>query len=202
MLPELRVLAEGIGSSLAGVRLHGHAGLEALLRPERAVGSLAVALLGDRARPVRAILFDKRPGMNWGLAWHQDRTICVERKVETDGFGPWTMKQGIHHVAPPMTVLERMVTLRIHIDDVPATNAPLLVALGSHRLGLVPEPEIERVVERHTVVECLARAGDVWAYATPILHASRSASGAVSRRVLQVDFSAVELPGELMWLSI
>jgi hypothetical protein len=34
------------------------------------------------------------------------------------------------YVAPPFEVLARMVTLRLHLDDVPATNAPLLVAPG------------------------------------------------------------------------
>lgn len=95
-----------------------------------------------------------------------------------------------------------MVTLRIHLDDVPADNAPLLIAPGSHRQGRVAERVIEAVVARCGVQACLADAGDVWAYATAIVHASASASGARHRRVLQVDYSAEALPGPLEWKGV
>ena len=100
-------------------------------------------VLGEAARPVRAILFDKTPSTNWGLPWHQDRTIVVTRRVEVEGFGPWTVKRGLLHVAPPFDLLAGMVTLRIHLDPVPETNAPLLIAPGSHRLEQIPEGEAE-----------------------------------------------------------
>ena len=69
----------------------------------------------------------------------QDRTIVVTRRVEVEGFGPWTVKSGLLHVAPPFDQLAGMVTLRVHLDPVPETNAPLLIAPGSHRLGQIPE---------------------------------------------------------------
>jgi len=47
-----------------------------------------------------------------------------------------------------------------------------------------------------------AEAGDIWLYATPILHASEAAAEPDRRRVLQVDFSAEELPGGLHWLGV
>lgn len=95
-----------------------------------------------------------------------------------------------------------MVTMRLHFDDVPATNAPLLVAPGSHRFGRVAEADVSEVVRRCGTVACLASAGDVWLYATPILHASQAATTPCSRRVLQVDYAAEELPGGLQWLGI
>lgn len=49
---------------------------------------------------------------------------------------------------------------------------------------------------------CLAAAGDMWAYATPILHASSAATQPRRRRVLQVDYAAIDLPGGLEWLGI
>ena len=95
-----------------------------------------------------------------------------------------------------------MVTLRLHLDDVPATNAPLLVAPGSHRLGRIAEAEVPAVVQRCGVATCTAVAGDVWLYATPILHASAAATDLGHRRVLQVDYAACDLPGGLRWLGI
>lgn len=106
------------------------------------------------------------------------------------------------HVAPPIDLLERMLTIRIHLDDVSTDNAPLLIAPGSHRLGRIAEDEIASVVQRCGVRECLAAAGDVWLYATPILHASDASRKPGRRRVLQVDYAAEELPGGLEWLGI
>jgi ectoine hydroxylase-related dioxygenase (phytanoyl-CoA dioxygenase family) len=88
----------------------------------------------------------------------------------------------------------------VHLDPVPADNAPLLIAPGSHR-ALVPEAEIPATVEACGTVACLAEAGDVWVYATPILHASARAQGS-RRRVLQIDYAAGALPGGLEWLGV
>lgn len=184
------------------MRLHGEPDLAALLVPTGPVGQLAADMLGEAARPVRAILFDKTAETNWSLGWHQDRTIAVERRRDVSGYGPWSVKQGLVHVEPPFTLIERMVTMRVHLDDVEEDNAPLLIAPGSHRLGRVTETEVEAVVQTCGVMACLANAGDVWVYATPILHASRPANRPRHRRVLQVDFSADILPSGLRWLGL
>jgi len=186
----------------AGIRLHGNAGIRRFLVPPGPVWKVAAAVLGETCHPVRAILFDKTASTNWALAWHQDRTIAVRQRVEVAGFGPWTVKSGLVHVAPPLDLLEGMVTLRVHLDPVPASNAPLLVAPGSHRLGLIGEHDVKRVVERCGSAVCLADAGDIWLYATPILHSSEAASDPVHRRVVQVDFAVGDLPGGLNWLGV
>jgi ectoine hydroxylase-related dioxygenase (phytanoyl-CoA dioxygenase family) len=186
----------------AGVRLHGIQALKPLLASDGCIGAVAATVLGTFSRPVRAILFNKSAEANWSLAWHQDRTICVKEKREALGFGPWTVKSGMIHVAPPFDLLTRMVTLRAHLDDVPASNAPLLVAPGSHTYGRIAVNDVDEVVSRCGTATCLAEAGDVWLYATPILHASNAASAPTSRRVLQVDFAAEALPYGLDWLGV
>ncbi len=196
-----RVLA-GQPRDVAGVRLFGVVGLLSFIATDGPIGSLAGRWLSETARPVRAILFDKTPTANWSLAWHQDRVVAVRERIEVEGFGPWTRKHGALHVAPPFQVLDRMLTLRVHLDAAPETNAPLLVAPGSHRLGRVPQADVPRVVSECGIAMCLAEAGDVWTYATPILHASERASGATHRRVLQVDYAVGELPGGLQWLGV
>jgi hypothetical protein len=186
----------------AGVRLRGIAPLDRLLGSDGPIGALASAALKAESKPVRAILFDKTLSANWSLGWHQDRTICVRRRIDTDGFGPWTVKAGMQHVAPPFGILSRMATLRIHLDDVGADNAPLLVAPGSHTVGRVPVGDIDEVVRRCGAHACLAKAGDIWLYATPILHASEAAVRPARRRVLQLDYAAEALPGGLEWLGV
>jgi Phytanoyl-CoA dioxygenase (PhyH) len=201
-LTNLKAALKHLPSDNAGIRITGNEKLRPFLGPEGAVGSIAASIIGPTANAVRAILFDKTAKTNWSLKWHQDRTICVKRKSEVDGFGQWTVKSGMQHVAPPIEILSRMVTLRVHLDDVPATNAPLLIALGSHTCGLVPEAVIPEVVERCGVVACIAKAGDVWVYSTPILHASEASSHPMRRRVLQIDYAAKNLPDGLEWLGI
>jgi hypothetical protein len=186
----------------AGARLIGVRGLEPMLVSTGCLGRIAATVLGAGAKPVRAVLFNKSDEANWSLGWHQDRTICVKEKREAPGFGPWTRKVGMTHVAPPFDLLTRMVTARVHLDDVPASNAPLLIAPGSHRLGRVSVSEVEEVVRRCGTFTCTANAGDVWLYATPILHASEAASAPRTRRVLQIDYAAEDLPYDLEWLGI
>lgn len=186
----------------AGQRLASLPALAPMLAPTGAIGRHAAGHLGHAANPVRAILFDKSATMNWALGWHQDRTIAVRDRIDTPGFGPWTLKSGIRHVAPPQALLDRMLTLRIHLDPVDADNAPLLIAPGSHRHGRVAEGDVAALVTRYGTHACLAARGDIWLYATPILHASDAAKNPRRRRVLQLDYSADALPGGLAWLGI
>jgi hypothetical protein len=186
----------------AGLRLSALPSLAPHLAPSGAIGAVAASVLGDFCRPVRAILFDKNESANWALGWHQDRTICVAERREVEGFGPWTIKLGLHHVEPPFELLASMVTLRVHLDDVAADNAPLLIAPGSHMFGRVAEPDIAAAVRAFGSHACTARAGDVWLYATPILHASEAAARPARRRVLQLDYAAGALPGGLEWLGV
>jgi Phytanoyl-CoA dioxygenase (PhyH) len=186
----------------AGVRLSGIPELRPCLSSTGPVGHIPASILGPECLPVRAILFDKNADQNWSLGWHQDRTIAVRQRVDVDGFGPWSVKSGMVHVEPPFDLLAGMVTVRVHLDPVPETNAPLLVAPGSHKCGRIPTSEIPEVVRQCGIITCLAAAGDIWLYATPILHASDAASQPLHRRVLQVDYAVGQLPGELEWLGV
>jgi hypothetical protein len=201
-LAALTGVLDHLPADQAGFRIRGIERLRPFLASHGSVGSLAAGVLGSASQPVRAILFDKTEETNWSLAWHQDRTICVRERVAVEGFGPWTIKGGMHHVAPPFDLLARMVTLRIHLDDVPATNAPLLIVPGSHTEGRVLVDRIAEVVRRRGTFACTAKAADVWLYSTPIIHASEAATVPTRRRVLQVDFSAECLPGGLAWLGV
>lgn len=200
-LPALEALLKTLSADRAGIRLHGIPGLAPLLNPA-AIGKPIAPMLGPGARPVRAILFDKSASANWSLAWHQDRTIAVRARAEVPGFGPWSVKAGLAHVEPPFALIERMRTIRIHLDSVDAGNAPLLIAPGSHRLGRLREADIEPAVTRCGTAACLARRGDIWVYATSIVHASAAAETPRHRRVLQVDYSPDALPAPLDWLGI
>ncbi|MBI1685277.1 phytanoyl-CoA dioxygenase family protein [Caulobacter hibisci] len=201
-LERLRALADERTARKPGARLDaGDQGLAAQLSSEGPIGALAASLTSAGARPVRATMFDKTPDANWSVAWHQDRVLPVAERIEVQGFGPWSVKDGLLHVAPPFEILARMVTLRVHLDPVDLGNAPLKAALGSHRLGRVPADRAAEATAGHEVIVCEAKAGDVWAYSTPILHASDRADPPRRRRVLQVDYADFDLPGGLAWAA-
>ena len=198
----LRALADYRIGSRPGARLTDEPRLTALLAPDGPVGEVAAALTSLAARPVRAVMFDKTADANWIVAWHQDRTIAVRERIEVAGFGPWSSKDEILHVAPPFEVLARMLTVRVHLDSVDETNARLKVALGSHAQGRVSAAEAEAVASAAAQIVCLAAVGDIWAYRTPILHASERALRPRHRRVLQVDYADFDLPGGLVWKGL
>jgi ectoine hydroxylase-related dioxygenase (phytanoyl-CoA dioxygenase family) len=166
------------------------------------VGAVAAQLLGQAARPVRALLLDKSAAGNWRLGWHQDRTISVRERCDVEGFGPWSVKAGQLHVQPPHWLTERMVTLRIHIDPVDKANAPLEIVPGSHLLGRLFAEDIDRLTSTARPLRCLADAGDVWAYRTAILHASAEQRRRARRRVVQIDYCAEEFPNGLEWAPL
>jgi hypothetical protein len=202
LLPELETAVAGFPVDQAGVRIFGNSQLFSLLAADGPIGTKVSLHCEAILRPVRVILFDKSPANNWALGWHQDRTIAVTQKHEIDGFGPWSIKAGVHHVEPPFAFMERLRTIRIHLDDVDESNAPLLIAVGSHHLGKIAETQIETVVSESKIAPCHAAAGDIWLYATPILHASAASTSTARRRVLQVDYADFALPEPLMWNTI
>ena len=122
--------------------------------------------------------------------------------VDAEGFGPWTVKSGLIQVEPPFALIERMVTLRMHLDAVDERNSPLRIVPGSHKLGRLPVSGIETVVSALGERVCLAERGDVWLYATSIVHASLAAAPPRRRRMLQVDYSADVTPGALTWRGL
>jgi hypothetical protein len=201
-LIRLEAALAALPTNVPGVRIGEGQQLKPFLEVAGPIGAIAATALGADARPVRAILFDKTSARNWALGWHQDRTIVVRQRIGADGFGPWTVKSGLIQVEPPFDILERMVTLRVHLDQVDAKNAPLRIVPGSHLLGRVHEAEVQRVVATFSERLCLAERGDVWLYATTIVHASLAADPPRRRRVLQVDYSADAAPDPLAWHGI
>ncbi len=150
-------------------------------------------------RLVRSLLFDKRPGENWPVLWHQDLTIQVAEKVDVDGFGPWSVKDEKVHVEPPLAVLENMLTLRVHLDDTSADNGALEVIPGSHRQGKWKREQIDELTASEGQA-CPCKAGDVLMMSPLILHASRRAIHPRHRRVLHFEYAPQDvLPEPLQW---
>jgi hypothetical protein len=155
------------------------------------------ACLGADAGLVRIPFFDKPPERSWALPWHKDQTIAVaDNSMASSVFSRPTTKLGVPHVIASDEILRRMVTLRIHLDDVTDENGPLRVIPGSHLTSQINE-------EPEMVVETIhAKAGDVLAMRPLITHSSgNSIEGTIRhRRILHLEFSGLrELPDGFRW---
>ena len=155
--------------------------------------------LGKGSRLVRSILFTKNVDTNWGVSWHQDLAIAVRKRAEIDGYSGWSMKEGVTHVQPPVSVLEGMLAVRLHLDPADESNGALMVIPGSHSLGRIPAGEAADVARRLGSHTCTAQAGDALLLRPLILHASSKSMSTVPRRVIHLEFAAADLPNPLRW---
>lgn len=163
------------------------------------IRQIACNLLGEKAKVVRAIYFNKTADANWKVPWHQDLTIAVKEKREMQGFSAWTIKAGIQHVQPPVELLEKMVALRFHLDDADETNGALKVIPKSHRCGRLSATEIKSLREANETHLCSVKKGDCLIMRPLILHSSSAGKIPKNRRVIHFEFSADELPNGLKW---
>ncbi|WP_051382930.1 phytanoyl-CoA dioxygenase family protein [Gloeobacter kilaueensis] len=164
-----------------------------------AIRALVEPVLGPECFAVRSLLFDKTPRANWKVCWHQDRTIALKRRIDVAGFGPWSRKAGVVHAHAPKAILERMLTLRLHLDDSTALNGPLRVLPGSHRSGCLDWQTVQHWQATETAITCLVPRGGALLMQPLLLHASSAAHLPHHRRVIQIEFAADELPGGLEW---
>jgi len=162
-----------------------------------ALRAIISQILGPNAVVIRSTLFDKTDGANWKVPWHQDVTIAVRERVELKGYGPWSIKEGVHHVQPPTEVLERMVTIRIHLDACPASNGALRVMPGTHHLGCINQNDAPTHAIENNTICCEATAGEALVMRPLLLHASSVATNPSHRRVLHFDYAATEPPNNL-----
>jgi ectoine hydroxylase-related dioxygenase (phytanoyl-CoA dioxygenase family) len=160
----------------------------------------AAAWLGSRAFAVRGLFFDKLPGANWDVAWHQDLSIAVAERREVPGFKAWSCKKGVLHVQPPVEVLEQMLAVRLHLDDCGPENGPLRVRPGSHRQGRLDDEQLARWQQTQAeAVTCCVRRGGLLLMRPLLLHASAPATHPRHRRVLHLEYASQGLPGGLRW---
>ena len=156
-------------------------------------------LLPEELSPVRSILFDKTPEENWPVLWHQDLTIAVQEKVEINGYGPWSIKNGIPHVQQPVELLRNMVTLRIHLDDTPKENGALIVMPKSHLLGKGPAENI-REQTSESAITCECTAGDVLLMSPLLFHSSKRSEKPDRRRIIHIEYARrSDLDSRLDW---
>jgi hypothetical protein len=201
-------LIEELAELSEGNWLRGRAGIRNLLELSNlshrlangyTLQSLIDPILGERHKVVRGLYFDKYRDANWKVSWHQDLTIAVKHRLDVCGYAAWSEKAGITHVQPPVSVLEKMVSLRFHLDESDETNGALQVLPGSHRLGRLGPSDIEHQGKTGKAEVCCVRRGGIMLMRPLLLHSSSVASVPRHRRVLHLEYANVQLAGGLEW---
>ena len=175
--------------SRAGARhLLRHPDVASLARDPRLL-EIAAATLGEQARPFGATLFDKSPRANWLVVWHQDTALPLRARRDVPGWGPWSLKRGVLYAHAPTAALNRVVALRVHLDDSTTSNGPLRVLPGSHALGVLRDDEIARLAASVQPVECLASRGSIVMMRPLVVHSSSKAAISARRRVIHIEYT-------------
>jgi ectoine hydroxylase-related dioxygenase (phytanoyl-CoA dioxygenase family) len=194
------IIALDLTPGRAGIRnlLELAPSISALARSQE-IRSLVDPILGDTARVVRGIFFDKQPSANWKVPWHQDRTIAVKNRLEVPDYHPWSVKGGIPHVQPPTAILDQMLTVRIHLDRTNESNGALKVIPGSHCHGKLTDSEIDLWKQTSPGISCNLEPGGILLMRPLLLHASSAAIVPSHRRVIHLEYASHQLPSGLEW---
>lgn len=151
--------------------------------------------------PVQCTLFVKSIRKNWLVALHQDLSIPVAERVESLECSGWSEKEGEIFVQPPVSVLQDILAVRVHIDDCDERNGALRVVPGSHQLGRLSSGDAIREREVRGENSVRVPKGGAMLMRPLLLHASSKASIDGARRVLHFIFGPQDLPHGLRWRS-
>ena len=184
--------------SRAGIRhALGLSPVAGLARQAQVIG-LARAVLGADAFPFRATLFDKSSQSNWLVVWHQDTALPLCERVDAVGWGPWSVKEGIHYAHAPAAALSQVLALRIHLDDSNLENGPLRVLPRTHTLGVLSNDRLHELSNEIAPVDCVVSKGGVLVMRPLVVHASSKSQADAPRRVLHIEYAAsVSIAGPL-----
>lgn len=147
----------------------------------------------------KAIYFDKPIKSNWFVAYHQDLSISVDNKVKLKHYKNWTFKKGQYGVIPPLSILEKIITIRIHLDDTTSKNGAVKIIPKSHLNGIIRKESTELNLENEFF--CEVKKGGVMLMKPLTMHASNRTTNLKRRRVIHLEFCNQDLAKPLNWLE-
>ncbi|RNC85320.1 MAG: phytanoyl-CoA dioxygenase [Balneola sp.] len=147
----------------------------------------------------KAIYFDKPGESNWFVAYHQDLSISVDKKVELENYSNWTFKKGQYGVQPPIEILQDTITIRIHLDKTDEKNGALKIIPKSHLNGIIRTGSKGWDIENEVV--CKVEKGGAMLMKPLALHSSNRTTNGKKRRVIHLEFNNHQLTKPLAWLE-
>ncbi len=181
--------------------------LKNTLLNEKIISLLSV--FGENYKIVKAIYFDKPKTANWLVNWHQDLTISVKEKFETEGFSKWlpkndNYKNNYFSVQPTQKYSDNLLTIRIHLDDCTKENGALRVIPKTHKIIQnskdFPADYLVKFAQNEQI--CEVKKGGVLLMKPLILHSSKRTENHQKRRVIHLEFSNLALPKPLIWAEL
>jgi hypothetical protein len=143
--------------------------------------------------------FEKSRSRNWLVSTHQDLSIPVAERVDHASLSGWSEKEGCLYVQAPVSLLQQLIAVRIHLDACGVHDGPLRVVPASHLAGKVESETAAAMRQAATEFVCAAAQGSALAMRPLVLHSSSKAEGGSRRRVLHFLFGPRVLPLGLRW---
>jgi ectoine hydroxylase-related dioxygenase (phytanoyl-CoA dioxygenase family) len=163
---------------------------------------IARAVLGPTTFLFRATFFCKTPKTNWLVAWHQDKALPIREKREVAGWGPWSVKAGVAYAGAPPRALEKVLALRVHLDECTLASGPLRVLPGTHKLGALSDKAVHELAPQLSPVDCLVPCGGVLAMRPLLIHSSLKSARNLPRRVLHIEYAASAITEDGLELAV
>lgn len=157
------------------------------------LSDLAAPCIGEKVMPLSAVILDKTRSDNWELDWHQDLRITVPQKFDTPGFQQWSGEPGLWQVMPPAYILQKCLIVRIHLDDCDESNGALMVAPGTHGMGIINQDLVRATTMGYPICQCRLSAGDVMLMSPLLIHKSPVSHSDRSRRIIHITYQAAGL---------
>lgn len=92
------------------------------------------------------------------MTWHQDTALPLCEKREAEGWGPWSVKDGVIYAHAPTEAPEGVIALRLNLDDSKPDNDPLRGLPGTHHRGVFTDDQIHSVSLQIAPVDCCTAA--------------------------------------------
>jgi len=169
---------------------------DCLMRNSRVCDSLPVDSLA-----IQCTLFIKSTEKNWLVSLHQDLSVPLAERVDSALYSGWSEKERQLFVQPSVSFLERMLAIRVHLDDCDQRDGALRVVPGSHMMGRLDSSAALRVRSDRGEVHVSVPRGGAMLMRPLLLHASSKISANNPRRVLHFVFASAIPPDGLRWSS-
>jgi ectoine hydroxylase-related dioxygenase (phytanoyl-CoA dioxygenase family) len=99
------------------------------------------------------------------------------------------VKAGVAYAHAPTEALERIIALRVHLDESTMSNGPLRVIPESHRFGVLSDTQVGEIAHATSAMNCLVAKGGVLAMRPLLIHSSLRVTGSGFRRVLHIEYA-------------
>lgn len=136
--------------------------------------SLASSALSSPCSPTHAILYNRTATHNTAQEWHQDTTV---------------FENGAHVEAEDANIFQRLLSVRISLDDCTFVDGALKLCPTSHKHGKLTAREVKAFAIRPFSSPDM-QAGDILLMHPLTIHASGASQTLKPRRVIHVVYRA------------